>query len=77
MAADLRDYWSDELLAGLKRDPADVLRDVQGGALTAEEAKWHCGVVLTGEPGELRVDAGATEELRAQIRVAGAAPGGA
>lgn len=75
---DLAGYWSKELLEGLARDPREVLADVQSGALTVDEARWQCGVVLIGVPGEsgLSVDSTATEHMRSALRVAGAAPSG-
>jgi len=68
-----------ELLAALERDPEEVLSEVRRGDLSLEDARWSFGVVLRGEPGDpdLAVDEAETRELRTQIRVAGAPPGGA
>ena len=78
-AMDLGDYWSKELVEGITRDPDAVLEDVRCGALSVDDARWQCGVVIGSRPGssELMVDVDATERMRSALRVAGAAPSGA
>ena len=57
---------TDELAAGLERDPAEVLADVVRGALSVEAARERYAVVFAGAPGEadFAVDGAATETLR-------------
>ena len=50
----------------LDRDPEAVQRDVVNGIVSAEAAREIYGVAL--DHPEMRVDAAATEELRARIR---------
>jgi N-methylhydantoinase B len=50
----------------LERDPARVLEDVLDDYVSVEAAREQYGVVITGEGIDLRVDAVATEALRAQ-----------
>jgi N-methylhydantoinase B len=56
--------WGDPL----ERDPAMVLYDVRNEFVSIDAARRDYGVVLGGNP--LRVDAGATQALRARMRAA-------
>ena len=61
--------WGDPL----ERDPRKVRNDVARKLLTADAAREHYGVVVTGEPFD--IDAHATEDLRGELK-AGRAPAG-
>lgn len=50
----------------LEREPAAVLRDVEDGYVTVEDARTHYGVVVSA--GTTAVDEDATERLRAERR---------
>lgn len=52
----------------LDRDPALVAADVRDGKVSAGGARDDYGVVLYGDPDDLRVDSEATEARRAGLR---------
>ncbi|MFC7381458.1 hydantoinase B/oxoprolinase family protein [Sphaerisporangium rhizosphaerae] len=56
------------------RDPEVVAADVRDGKVSPEGARADYGVVLDGPPDRPRVDAAATEALRAELRAAPAVP---